>query len=123
MKYPISLSESTPYFEKYFLLCEETPEAYASAFREAQIESRIKRRNGTSALSIIGFGALVAWIFGFLHMIVMIGVIAASWALLNWLHRHENALLDRTFRLALRGKNDHFQEYMWRYRDRSFIAR
>lgn len=123
MKYPITLRDSTPYFEKYFLLCEESPEAYVSAFREAQIESRIKRRNGTSALVIITLGALTAWIFGFLHMIVMLGVIAASWGLLNWLNRHENALLDRTFRLALRGKNDRFQEYMWRYRDPSYIVR
>jgi hypothetical protein len=118
MKYPITLSDSTIYFEKHFLMIEESPTAYVSAFREAQFESIQKRRKEKFAFGVIFVAALLAWLMSFMHLIFLLSVIGVVWGLNHWRGKHETTLLERTFQLAIMGKDNSFQEYMWRHRDR-----
>ena len=121
MKYPITLSDSTPYYEKHFMLVEDTPHAYVSAFREAQYEARSKRRHAAVAFWVITLAATVAWLLGYVPFLVTLFVSVGAWALASWRNRHEAKLLARTFELALKGKEREFHEYMWRHLDRSLL--
>ena len=118
MKYPLTLSDSTDYYEKHFLMIEETPDAYVSAFREVQFESIHKRRKEKLAFVGLFLGALFAWLFGVLHLIFLLAITGAVLSINYWRGQHETMLLNRTFQLALQGKDTHFQRYMWQHRDR-----
>lgn len=120
---PIRLTDSTPYFEKHFMLIEETPNAYVSAFREAQFEALEKRRQGTMVFwAVIAFSGL-AWLAGILPLVLALICCVAVWALVSWRNRYEARLLIRTFELALEGKDRAFHEHMWRHLDRRLIGR
>ena len=121
MKYPITLSDTTPYYEKHFLLCDDTPHAYVSAFREAQYEALRKRRQGYLVFWIITISAFVAWLLGHVPFVLSMTAAAFAWALVSWRARHEAKLLARTFELALKGKERQFHEYMWRHLDRTLL--
>lgn len=123
MKYPITLSESTPYYEKHFMLIDETPHAYVSAFREAQFEAQAKRRQGTLVFWGMTLLSTVAWLAGYIPLFLVLLIVAFGWALVSWRKRHEAKLLARTFELALKGKEREFHEYMWRHLDRRMLRR
>lgn len=118
MKYPISLRDSTPYYEKHFLLCDDSPNAYVAAYREAQLESRAHRRRDLLAAASLTLIFVTAWAAAALHLLFMLLGVCAVWSLHQWRNQHEKRLLERTFELALRGKDPVFCAYMWRYRDR-----
>ena len=117
MKYPVTLSDSTDYYEKHFLLIEETPDAYVSAFREVQFESIQKRRKEKIAFTVLILAVLAAWLFGFLHLIFLLAITGGVLSVNYWRGQHETVLLNRTFQLALQGKDQQFQTYMWQHRD------
>jgi hypothetical protein len=121
MKYPITLSDSTPYYEKHFLFLDESPHAYVSAFREAQYEALRKRRQARLVFWAATLLSTVAWLLGLLPFLVVLLIVAGSWALVSWRNRHEAMLLARTFELALEGKEREFHEYMWRHLDRRLL--
>ena len=121
MKYPITLSESTPYYEKHFMLIDETPHAYVSAFREAQFEAQRKRRHGTMVFWAVALLCTIAWLLAIIPFFVALIVLAFTWALVSWRNRHEAKLLARTFELALEDKEREFHEYMWRHLDRRML--
>ncbi len=123
MKYPITLSDSTPYYEKHFMLIDETPHAYVSAFREAQFEAQRKRRQGSLVFWAIVLMTTIAWLLGHVSLFVVLLAVVFTWALVSWRNRHEARLLARTFELALKGKEREFHEYMWRHLDRSMLRR
>jgi len=121
MQDPIRLSDSTPYFERHFLLIEETPGAYVSAFREAQYEALRKRKQGRWvfwATLLLGFLAWLAGLVPFSLVIIFGGFV---WAVVSWRNRHEAELLARTFEIALDGKDPYFRDYMWRHLDRRLM--
>jgi hypothetical protein len=121
MKYPTTLSGTTPYYEKYFAFCEETPHAYVSAFREAQFEALGKRRTAYAMFSLLVTFTMIAWLLGYLPFLLALLLWAGSWALVSWHNRQEARLLSKTFELALRGKDKAFQDYMWRHLDRRML--
>jgi hypothetical protein len=121
MKYPITLSDSTPYYEKHFLLCEDKPSSYVAAFREAQYEALQKRRTAFAVFWVLALGSLLAWVLGYLNIVMVPLIWACAWALVSWRNRHEAMLLARTFELALRGKERSFRDYMWRHLDRRLM--
>lgn len=121
MKQSITLSDSTPYYEKYFLLIDETPHAYVSAFREAQYEALRKRRQSRLAFWGITLLCTGLWLLGFMPFLLLLLIIAGCWALVGWRNRHEAMLLARTFELALEGKEREFHEFMWRHLDRRLL--
>ncbi len=121
MKYPITLSESTPYYEKHFVLIDETPHAYVSAFREAQFEAQRKRRQGKMMFWAAALVITMAWLLGLVPLLVVPLVLVIVWAIVSWRNRHETKLLARTFELALKGKEREFHEYMWRHLDRRML--
>ncbi len=123
MKYPITLRDSTPYYEKHFMLIDDTPHAYVSAFREAQYEAISKRRQGILAFWAVTLLSTVAWLTGHVPLLLVIFLVAFVWALVSWRNRHEARLLARTFELALEGKEREFHEYMWRHLDRRLLRR
>jgi len=121
MKDPITLSESTPYYEKHFMLIDETPHAYVSAFREAQYEAQRKRRQGSLVFWAVTLLSTVAWLLGYMPLLLMLLLVVFAWVLVSWRNRHEARLLARTFELALKGKEREFHEYMWRHLDRRML--
>lgn len=121
MKYPITLSGSTPYFERHFLLCPDSPEAYVSAFRESLDESRRKRIGEAVVWGILNLSALALWLAGLAHVIWFLAALGGAICMLSWRNRHEKALLGRTFDLAIEGKDASFQAYLWRYCDLRLI--
>ena len=121
MKDPVTLSDTTPYYEKHFLLIDDTPHAYVSAFREAQYEARSKKRQASVTFWCITVAVAVAWIPGFIPLLLAIVISLAAWALASWRNRHEARLLARTFELALRGKQREFHDYMWQHLDRRML--
>ncbi|KAA9131907.1 hypothetical protein F3N42_06950 [Marinihelvus fidelis] len=121
MKYPIDARRSTPYYEKYFVTCEDTPHAYVSAFREAQFEAMHKHRVGVTLFWVVVMACATSWLAGWLHFVVAVTLVTASWLLVGWQRRREARLLARTFELALRGKEREFHEYMWRHLDRRML--
>jgi hypothetical protein len=121
MKYPITLKDSTTYYEKHFMLCDDTPHAYVSAFREAQYEAQRKRRVGTLVFWVITLGAVSAWLTGHLPVLLAAMTVVFAWALVNWRNRYETRMLAKTFEMALRGKEREFHEYMWRHLDRRML--
>ncbi len=121
MKYPITLSESTPYYERHFMLIDETPHAYVSAFREAQYEAQRKRRHGSLVFWAVTLLSTIAWLLGKAPFLVVLVAVVFTWALVSWRNRHEAKLLARTFELALEGKEREFHEYMWRHLDRRML--
>lgn len=120
MKFPIPLRDSTPYFEKYFLLCEQRPDTYVSAYREACFESRFKQRREVAMAVVVTLLAPLAWLLGYVHLLFVFGAWGVAWGVTVWRIRHEKLLLDRTFQLALKGKDRLFQDQMWRYRERDY---
>jgi hypothetical protein len=122
MKHPIRLSDSTPYYEKHFLLTEETPHAYVSAFREAQYEALEKRRQGRLVFWAMVLLSFLAWLANMVPLLLSIVVIASVWMLVSWRNRHETRLLARTFEIALEGKGPEFHEQMWRHLDRRLLG-
>ncbi|MEE4175513.1 MAG: hypothetical protein V2I57_14785 [Xanthomonadales bacterium] len=121
MKTTVTLSDTTPYYEKHFMLIDETPHAYVSAFREAQYEARDKRRQGRLAFWAATLLSTTAWIVGLIPFWVTGLIVAGTWAIVSWRSRHEAQLLARTFELALKGKEREFHEYMWRHLDRRML--
>ena len=121
MKYPIKLSDSTPYYEKHFMLIDETPHAYVSAFREAQYEARRKRQHGLLVFWATTLLMTVCWLLGYVPFLLVLLAVVGVWALVSWRSRHEAKLLARTFELALEGKEREFHEYMWRHLDRRLL--
>ncbi len=121
MIYPIRAHRSTPYYEKYFLLCEDTPHAYVSAFREAQFEALHKRRVGTAVFWIVLMACAIGWLAGWIHFVLATLLVSGAWLLTSWHRRREARLLARTFELALKGKERPFHEYMWRHLDRRML--
>ncbi|MEM1412640.1 MAG: hypothetical protein AAGH19_09815 [Pseudomonadota bacterium] len=121
MNNPIRLSESTPYYEKHFLLIDETPHAYVSAFREAQYEAREKRKQGILMFWLTTLLMILLWVLGFAPFLLVLLVVIGVWALVSWRNRHEAQLLAKTFELALEGKEREFHEYMWRHLDRRLL--
>ena len=67
----------------------------------------------TLFLAVLG-----AWLFGWLHLIFLLAITAGVLSLNYWRGQHESVLLNRTFQLALQGKDKQFQAYMWQHRDR-----
>jgi len=120
---PIRLTDSTPYFEKHFMLIEETPNAYVSAFREAQFEALDKRRRGTLVFWAVVAASGLAWLAGIIPFVLGLLCMVATWALVSWRNRYETRLLVRTFELALEGKDHAFHEHMWRHLDRRLLGR
>ncbi len=123
MKKTVTLSDSTPYYEKHFLLIDETPHAYVSAFREAQYEARHKRRQGRLAFWAAVLLTTTAWLVGLLPFWFALILVAGTWAIVSWRNRFEAQQLARTFELALKGKEREFHEYMWRHLDRRMLRR
>ncbi len=119
---PIRLTDSTPYFERHFMLIEDTPNAYVSAFREAQFEALAKRRQGTMVFWAVVALSFLAWLGGIIPFVLALLLMVGIWALVSWRNRHESRLLARTFELALEGKDRAFQEYMWRHLDRRMLS-
>lgn len=119
----VTFSESTPYYEKHFLLIDENPHAYVSAFREAQYEALSKRRRGRLVFWTVVLLAAAAWIVDLLPFWVALLLIAGTWAVVSWRNRYEAQQLARTFELALKGKEREFHEYMWRHLDRRLLRR
>jgi hypothetical protein len=123
MKKTVTLSDSTPYYEKHFLLIDETPHAYVSAFREAQYEARDKRRRGRLAFWAAVLLSTMAWVIGLFPFWFAGLLVAGTWAIVSWRNRYEAQQLARTFELALKGKEREFHEYMWRHLDRRMLRR
>lgn len=123
MKYPVTLRDSTPYYEKHFLACDVSPSAYVAAFREAQYEALRKRRTAFVVFWLLAIGSLLAWLMGWFNIVVVPLVWACAWALVSWRNRHEAQLLSRTFELALHGKERDFHDHMWRHLDRRLLWR
>lgn len=121
MMYPIKTVESTPYYERHFLLIEETPHAYVSAFREAQYDALERRRFNYMILWVIVLVSTATWLAGYLHALLLVFIWLGGWGLVNLRNRREARLLARTFELALLGKDRVFHEYMWRHLDRSLL--
>ena len=121
MNYPTIMSGTTPYYEKYFVFCEETPHAYVAAFREAQYEVLGKRRTAYAIFSILVAFSMMAWLLGYLPFLVALLLWGRAWGVVSWHNRNEARLLSRTFELALRGKDRKFQDYMWRHLDRRLV--
>jgi hypothetical protein len=123
MKKNVTLSDSTPYYEKHFLLIDETPHAYVSAFREAQYDARKKQRQGRLAFWATVLLTTTAWLVGFLPFWLAGLLVAGTWAIVSWRSRYEAQQLARTFEIALRGKEREFHDYMWRHLDRRMLRR
>ncbi len=104
MKNPKRLTGSTPYYDRFFVMIDETPDAYVSAFREAQFLVQQKRRQGQLAFWAATLVATLSWLFGFLPILVVPVVVVFSWAVVSLRNRHEAILLARTFELAMAGK-------------------
>lgn len=121
MKYPMRITESTPYYERHFLNIEETPHAYVSAFREAQYDALQKRRSSYLVFWIIVLVSGFCWLLGYLHVGLLVIAWSVSWVGVSLRNRHEARLLARTFELALADKDREFHEYMWRHLDRSLL--
>lgn len=121
MNGPIRLTDSTPYYEKHFMLIEETPNAYVSAFREAQFEAQEKRRHATMVFWAVVVLSGLTWLSGIVSFLVALLAVLGAWALVSWRNRHEARLLVRTFELALKGKDQAFREHMWRHLDRRML--
>ncbi len=119
---PIRLTDSTPYFEKHFMLIEESPNAYVSAFREAQFEALEKRRQGKLVFWAVVAATGLAWLAGMIPFALTLICSVAAWALVSWRNRYETRLLVRTFELALEGKDRAFHEHMWRHLDRRLMG-
>lgn len=119
----ILVEESTPYYEKHFMLIEETPNAYVSAFREAQFEALAKRQRATMVFWAVVALSGLAWLAGIISFVASLLAILFAWALVSWRNRHEAQLLVRTFELALDGKDRAFQETMWRHLDRRMLSK
>lgn len=121
MQKTVTLSDTTPYYEKHFMLIDETPHAYVSAFREAQFEARHKRKQGRLAFWAATLLSTLSWMVGLIPFWLAGLVVGVTWAIVSWRSRHEAQLLARTFELALKGKEREFHEYMWRHLDRRML--
>jgi hypothetical protein len=121
MQYPIRTVKSTPYYERHFMLIEESPHAYVSAFREAQFDALQKRRTSMLFYLAVVVVSGLLWLMGYLHLLVVALAWAVGWVLVNMYIRSEARQLARTFELALEGKDRQFHEYMWRHLDRSLL--
>ncbi len=117
MKNPKRLTGSTPYYDRFFVMIDESPAAYVSAFREAQFLAQQKRRQGQVAFWAATLVAMLSWLLGYLPILLVPVVIVFAWAIVSLRNRHEAILLARTFELAMVGKDRKFREYMWRHLD------
>lgn len=117
----MKIVESTSYYERHFMLVEESPHAYVSAFREAQFDALQKRRNNFRWYWAVVLISGLLWLAGYLHLLLLVLAWAVGWVVLSMRNRAEARLLARTFELALDGKDRQFHEYMWRHLDRSLL--
>jgi hypothetical protein len=122
MKNANRLTGSTPYYDRFFVMIDETPAAYVSAFREAQYLAQHKRVQGKLAFWATTLLSTVAWLLGFLPLLVVPLLIVIAWIVVGLRNRHEAILLARTFEMALMGKDQDFQEHMWRHLDRRMLS-